>query len=205
MIFLLWRILIGKTCYLAIDDEKSFKENSFERKFKSKQYTKDSKLKENIKINKCNFDIDKRGGLKLVLLDNYVDLQYIIDNDIDYEIFIENTKEFVPISAFKENENMLTMWRIGGYLTDFSTKHYMLLDNEYLKYKSKYVLWDGVVQKVKFSHFIVYSFDSSVCEYKNYDEIPQEYIDIDEIDCVYEIIPEENEQDSECNCKCNQS
>ncbi len=186
---------------------------SFEWKFNMKEYTKDSKLKEDIKIRKCNFDIDKRGGLKLFLLDdddnyysnNYISLQYIIDNDIKYTSFMLGVKEFIPIYVCKgvpkylryQEENKIYL--LADFYSSSSIENpiYMALYNEYLRYKNKYVIWDGVVEKIKFSHFEVEDisqYPAKIYRYKTYNEIPEKYHG--KVDYIYEIIEENASNDT---------
>lgn len=200
----------GETCYLALDHNRSNNPDSFECKFQMKQYSKNNKPKEDIFIRKCNFDIDSRGGLKLIFLDDevcdvgcYLSLLRIIENDIDYTLLMSDVKEFIPIFAYQELPARLKMKHLKEdniYLgADFfhsariKDPLYMVLYNKYLKYKDKYVIWNGVVEKVKFSHIEIEDFDKDnikVHKYKTYDEIPKEYKDRSNLDYIYEIIQE---------------
>lgn len=189
----------GKVCYLALDHDKAeYYQNSFESKFERKQYDKNNRPK-NLYIRKCNFDIDKRGGLKLVLFNSENcafeqpsrELQYIIDNNINYRLIMSDVKEFIPILAFKRGPSFRYQEGNKIYLNCPNE----ILNNDYLKYKDKYAIWNGVVEKVKFSHFEVDYFDKNneepkIYKYKNYDEIPREYRTKSNIYDIYEIIQE---------------
>ena len=68
-----------------------------------------------------------------------------------------------------------------------------ILNNNYLIYKNKYAIWNGVVQKVKFSHIEVEYFNKNefkVYKYENYDEIPREFIAKANVYYIYEIMQE---------------
>ncbi len=93
-------------------------------------------LKKNT-LHVCNFDVDTNGGLKLVLLDNTVNTT-TIDK---VEPILENVTNFIPVNAYQVTllkDNELYVPRV----------FYDIFTNKYLKNKEKYVLWDGVVQKV---------------------------------------------------------
>lgn len=166
MIFLLLMMKkFGGTCYLAIDSNKARKDGTFEEKFfhhNFKNLCSSEDIK--IKIRRCNFDIDKRGGLKLVLINDFVTLYDIINYDMKYELLQKDCDEFMPILAERYGDKLLKIKGITSlfYLEDlknslqfwkFSMKNHNVLNNDYLKYKNKYVICDGVIEKVKFSHF----------------------------------------------------
>lgn len=103
-------------------------------------YMVDVDKKESIK--KINFDIDTRGGLKIVKLDTYV--SSLPKNAI---LILKGVSKdgFIPVTAspyFHDNEKLNIM----------ENEIYEIFENKYLKHKVKYVIWDGVIQKVKFSH-----------------------------------------------------
>lgn len=203
----------GGTCYLAIDGKKSRKEGTFEEKFLNHKF-KDSYSSEDIKvkIRRCNFDIDKRGGLKLVLINASISLYDIITYDMKYELLQENCDDFMPILAERYEDKLLKIKGITSlfYLEDletslqfwkFSMKNHNVLNNEYLKYKNKYVICDGVIEKVKFSHFK--SNDLTCRELskliekgsiESYEKITKFDFDTDnprhDIDYIYEIVQE---------------
>ena len=197
----------GGICYLALEHNKSDNPDSFECKFQMKQYTKDNKPKEDIYIRRCNFDIDSRGGLRLFLLNNQmgdylISLQMIIDNDIKYTL-MSGVKEFIPIFAYKElrtrpnmkyqEENNVYLGADFFHSSSIESPLYMVLYNKYLKYKDKYAIFDGVVEKIKFSHFEKEDYTQcppKTIKYKTYDEIPEEYKNCSSLNDIYEIVQE---------------
>ena len=92
------------------------------------------------KAQKINFDVDTRGGLKIIFLED-VDLNC---NGINKTLVFSNvTENFIPISLYKMS------YSNGEFLVP--EKFYTILENQYLKTKTKYALYDGVVEKVVFS------------------------------------------------------
>lgn len=189
--------LLGGVCYLALNSKNADKPDSFEYKFQNEQYDKNNKPKDDIYIRKCNFDIDKRGGLKLVLFNSKIcafeqssmSLHYIIDNNIKYKLIMSDVKEFIPVLAFKKAPAYKYLDGNKVYLECPSD----ILNNNYLIYKNKYAIWNGVVQKVKFSHIEVEYFNKNefkVYKYENYDEIPREFIAKANVYYIYEIMQE---------------
>ncbi|MBO5476442.1 MAG: hypothetical protein J6A15_01645 [Clostridia bacterium] len=92
------------------------------------------------KAQKINFDVDTRGGLKIIFLED-VDLKC---NGIEKKLLFSDVKNnFIPIEIYKR-----------GYGSDkfvVNEKFYNILENPYLKRKSKYALFDGVVEQIVFS------------------------------------------------------
>lgn len=92
------------------------------------------------KAQKINFDVDARGGLKIIFLEE-VDLNC---NGISKKLVFSNvTENFIPIELYKR-----------GYGSEeflVPEKFYTIFENQYLKTKEKYGLYDGVVEKVVFS------------------------------------------------------
>ena len=112
-----------------------------EEKFRGPDYYMvDADKKESIK--KINFDIDTRGGLKIVELNTYV--SSLPENA---QLILKGVSKdgFIPVTAspYMHDNEKLNIW---------DDEIYEIFENRYLKHKVKYVIWDGVVEKVKFSH-----------------------------------------------------
>lgn len=91
------------------------------------------------KIERINFDVDTRGGLKLIQLNEKV-------NELpeNATLLLTNlSSDFIPVYARQDvysDKNQLSI----------SDPYKDIFENEYLKHKEKYVLWDGVVMRVTF-------------------------------------------------------
>lgn len=89
-------------------------------------------------LHELNFDTDPRGGLRMVFGDK-VDLG-LIDNMAP---IFQNVGTFIPIYAWESPV-------LGaGYLV-IGELHHFILQNKYLKHKAKYVLYDGIVERIKY-------------------------------------------------------
>ena len=102
-----------------------------------------------------NFDIDPKGGLKIIHLGKEFDLH--VQNGIRKTLLFDNVKrDFIPIEAYPSfmSEDKLTI----------SKKFYDILENGYLKYKEKYFIVNGVILKTKFDRI----YDNPYYECKNY-------------------------------------
>lgn len=94
---------------------------------------------------KINFDIDSRGGLKIVFSNMFLSLDIKLKSTM--HILFESVEgNFIPVPAYPD----------GVYTTDGKTlmvskEFYEIFENRYLRHKNKFVLYDGVIQEVKFS------------------------------------------------------
>lgn len=101
-------------------------------------------LKKNIfgkeKTIKINFDVDTRGGLKIIPLEE-VDLNC---NGITRKLIFSNIKgNFIPVNIYKRG--------YGSEEMEVPEKIHRIFENRYLKTKPKYGLYDGVPEKIVFS------------------------------------------------------
>ena len=94
------------------------------------------------KIEMVNFDVDTRGGIKLVKLN--LTVQKLPENAT---LLLSNvTSDFTPVSVsndedFKDIPDLVFADRDAVF---------SILENKYLRHKAKYVSWDGVIVRVKF-------------------------------------------------------
>ena len=93
------------------------------------------------KAEKINFDIDKRGGIKIVHLNEEFCLNEV--GVVKTLIFKDITKDFIPIKSYQSNHLCDDMLCI-------EEKFFDILENTNLKYKYKYFLNNGIVLKCKF-------------------------------------------------------
>ena len=97
----------------------------------------------NGKCCKINFDTDKRGGLKIVFLEETDSSSFKT-----LKVLFENVNDFIKVNAYKSflaKEDELCVNR----------EIYNIMTNKYLKSKPKYVVWDGVVEKVYGGRIVV--------------------------------------------------
>lgn len=141
MTFLVLMINGHNMHYVAVETEYS---NIFRYSF-CYSYEEDVKKASKMEIRECNFDLDKRGGLKLILLNKTYNIKEIPKEKTH---ILSNVEKFIPINVFWHEEGMVKLSHFDYAIKD-------ILENEYLKYKNKYVLLNGVVQKVKYSHYII--------------------------------------------------
>lgn len=197
--------LKDSTIYIAIDGKNR---KDFEKKFLHHQYSSDMEITKDVFLRQCNFDVDKRGGIRLILIKDGIWLSEIVKNNIEYELLEINCEEFIPFIAYKHKNKLLKMGGVSYNFLDldistsysFSTEWLKIFNNEYLKYKNKYVICDGVVQKVRFSHFEVtdeYVSDEikKLVKEGNYEKITEFNFGDDnryfyDMNCIYEIVEE---------------
>lgn len=94
-----------------------------------------------VKAELINFDIDSRGGLKIIHLGKKYNFH--IMNAIKTLLFNNIKGDFIPIDTVPLDE-------LKNDTLTISKKFYDILENKYLKYKEKYFLVDGVILKTKF-------------------------------------------------------
>lgn len=112
----------------------------------------------NGQIERINFDVDSRGGLKVVrgFESNNITIS---ENDKISMIYTEDV-EFIPVQAYDH-------FGIDGQLR-VPKEFYEIFENSYLKNKYKYVLWDGVVEKVEFYQVCDYESHATNMDYTYY-------------------------------------
>lgn len=135
MIFILLRENGEELHYIAIEKKYS---KLLEYEYDEIEFPKSMEIRE------CNFDVDKRGGLKLVFLNKKYEVKEIPK---DKNHILYNVGEFIPVSVYWHEDGMVKLSHLDYAIND-------ILNNKYLKYKNKYVLLNGVVEKVKYSHYI---------------------------------------------------
>ncbi len=89
-------------------------------------------------IERCNFDTDDRGGLRLVHLSKFEDKR-VIDG---LTPILTDVSDFIPVEVF-------SVFLFDEKLCLLNKELYPILTNVYLSKKEFYVLWDGVVEKAK--------------------------------------------------------
>lgn len=108
---------------------------------------------------KISFDIDKRGGIKIIHLNENFDLN--VQGGIKKVLIFENIfDDFIPIKTYKSNH-------LDDNILSIEDKFYDILENTMLKYKYKYFFNNGIVLKCKFKE--VYNHPYYDYTYYNYE------------------------------------
>lgn len=95
------------------------------------------------KIERINFDVDARGGIKIVRINETV--KKLPESAT---LFLTNiTSDFISVNVvndelFKDTPDLVF---------DDRDEIFSILENKYLVHKAKYVSWDGVIVRVKFT------------------------------------------------------
>ncbi len=100
----------------------------------------------------ANFDIDIRGGLKIVHSGIIVDKNSV--NLKDTNPLFTNAQDFIPVEVYKSICLKDTQYGL------YSREAHSVLSNEYLKHKKQYVLLNGTIQEV---HILPYEIYESHC------------------------------------------
>ncbi len=114
---------------------------------------KDGKPNLKGRMESVNFDVDYRGGLKVIRGVGDVD----VSEDDNISIFSVDDLDFIPVEASPR-------FCDDGQLV-IPEKFYDIFENKYLKYKTKYVLWDGVVEKVEFDKIVTIDGKAAMIDY----------------------------------------
>lgn len=88
---------------------------------------------------KINLDVDKRGGLKIIYIEETTRKKI---KDLEPIMYVKN-KDFIPVTGW------FGMSCDDGQLI-VQEQYQKIFENRYLKYKCKYILWNDVVEKVRF-------------------------------------------------------